>query len=69
MRAADHPLQVWDPLAVGNQAPHTFINDRLCVHQAFGHVYIVVHFDLLLHIPSSFSSVPGVLIDQHLDHP
>uniref|UniRef100_A0A2N9GZ71 Uncharacterized protein n=1 Tax=Fagus sylvatica TaxID=28930 RepID=A0A2N9GZ71_FAGSY len=49
MRAADHPLQVWDPLAVGNQAPRTFMSDRRCVHRGVGHARIVVDSQIQLH--------------------
>jgi hypothetical protein len=69
MRAAHHPLQVWDPLAVGNQAPRTFMSDRRCVHRGVRHARIVVDSQIQLHVPSFSSFVQAAPVDQFQDHP
>jgi hypothetical protein len=69
MRAADHPLQVWDPLAIGHQAPRTFISDRQCVHWGVGHARIMVDSHVQFHVPSFSSFVQAAPVDQLQDHP
>ena len=68
MRAADYPLQVWDPLVVGNQAPRTFISGRLCVHQGVGHARIMVHSLVQLHALSFSSFAEVAPVDRFQDH-